>query len=566
MPPEFIYTVFPRGHRLAGQSAWRVGNLYLPVISGGEGPVATLEPSPMLVAARARRTAVVADIEAMEKGPAGEIRTEPLTVEETTKYKELRASFSNLDEQIVEMEADEVRKAEAARVAAAVEPPRDADGDVIVKTERHRDPLTYEDPLKVLPGTTGFGQSYMRDLSTIVCNSVRADAGHMWGGLDAAYARLERHAKEMSVDAKEKTPHGQRVARIIQENRLTTTEMRKQADAVLQGQEVRVAPNLTSGTGGDLVPPGFLIDQFVGVQRAGRVVANRVTSRPLPGGLQSLTIPKILVGTKTGQQGAPGAPIASRDLTTSFTTKSIVTIAGQADVDQQWLDFSPVNTDDLIFSDLAADLDQQVDLEVIAAILALPQSTTVNLRSSAFLPTYTNASMLYGAVAGYWNALASGMSNIATTRFQEGATEIWTAPRRWYFALATTIDTTNRPVLVPAANAPYNAAASQIQADPVAGFAGISPLGLPVYLDANMPITVNGTTDLTTGTQDATIVLKADDQLLFEGSPRMRAMVEPLSSTLQVRFQLWNYNIYFPDRYEGGVAILRGAGGAAPSF
>ena len=79
-----------------------------------------------------------------------------------------------------------------------------------------------------------------------------AEIGQNWGGLDAAYARLERHSKEMSVDAEDKTPRGRALKRTILENRMTTAKMRQlAAPTPEQGQEVRIAPNLTSGTGGD---------------------------------------------------------------------------------------------------------------------------------------------------------------------------------------------------------------------------------------------------------------------------------------------------------------------------
>ena len=73
-----------------------------------------------------------------------------------------------------------------------------------------------------------------------------------------------------------------------------------------------------------------------------------------------------------------------------------------------------------------------------------------------------------------------------------------------------------------------------------------------------------------------------DDMLLFEGEVRTRVLQEVLSDTLQVRFQLYSYIAFIPNRYQSagqvvsygnvnsgttaGAALSTGSGGGLVGF
>jgi hypothetical protein len=84
-------------------------------------------------------------------------------------------------------------------------------------------------------------------------------------------------------------------------------------------------------------------------------------------------------------------------------------------------------------------------------------------------------------------------------------------------------------------------------------------MGLPVYLDANVPTTLGG------GTEDAIIAARFADLWLMESTPRTRTLAEVLSATLTVRFQFYNYFAFTAGRYPKAVAKITGTGLAAPS-
>ena len=101
--------------------------------------------------------------------------------------------------------------------------------------------------------------------------------------------------------------------------------------------EERTNPNTTAGTGGEFVPPLWLVGSYAAMARPGRVIANRIPSQPLPPGIDIINIPKIKVGSATAIQAAQGAsgPVQSTDIQTATISAAVNTIAGQEDISMQ---------------------------------------------------------------------------------------------------------------------------------------------------------------------------------------------------------------------------------------
>jgi len=119
------------------------------------------------------------------------------------------------------------------------------------------------------------------------------------------------------------------------------------------------------GQGGYAVPPAWLVNQYVELARPGRAFANLVQRQPLPGGTDSINIPKVLTGTATGIQTADNTPVTDVDLTDTYINAPVRTISGQQGVAIQLLDQSPIAFDDLVFRDLIADYASQLDKQCL---------------------------------------------------------------------------------------------------------------------------------------------------------------------------------------------------------
>ena len=351
----------------------------------------------------------------------------------------------------------------------------------------------------------GNGRSYFRDLANAQINQDMA-----------ARERLERHAVESEFEA-------------------------------------RTNPNRTDGQGGYFVPPAWLVDQYAEYLRAGRAVANLVGSMPLPAGTDSINLPKIASGSTAAIQTADAGSVSSTDITDATCSAPVRTIAGQQDISLQLLDQSPVNFDEIIFTDLVADLNMKLDAQVISGSGASGQCLGLLSVTSGV----TTVSVTTTTVTALYSKIAGAINTVHTSRYLP-PDAIVMHPRRWAWLLAAT-DTSGRPLVVPAAQAPQNSVAAHGGVNSQ-GYAG-SLQGVDVYIDANMPTTAGSGTN-----EDKILVFRKSDPMLFEGGLNTRVLPEILSGTLQVRLQVYKYVAFTAERYPASLVTLTGTGLTAPSF
>lgn len=312
--------------------------------------------------------------------------------------------------------------------------------------------------------------------------------------------------------------------------------------------ETRVNPNRTDGQGGFFVPPLWIVDEWVALLRAGRALADRTHRLDLPTGTDSVNFPKVNTGTTTAIQAADAGGVSSTDLTDTSVSASVRTIAGQQDVALQLIEQSPINFDEVVFADLAADYNQKLDLQVISGSNASGQMKGLLTLAGTNAVTYTDATP---TLPELWVPLMQSLSLIAKLRFQSPDT-IGLHPSLWYW-MCSQLDTTGRPLIAPSAGAMnaisvLNATAG---AEGVVGSIG----NVDIVADANMP------TNLGAGSNETRIIAgRYTDAFLMEGALRTRAIPEVLSGTLQVRLQVYNYAAFLPDRYPTAFSVVSGTG------
>ncbi|HEU4422058.1 MAG TPA: phage major capsid protein [Pilimelia sp.] len=313
-------------------------------------------------------------------------------------------------------------------------------------------------------------------------------------------------------------------------------------------QQVR-ALTTTDGAGGDFVPPLWMVNQFVELARAGRVVADQIAQQPLPGGTDTISLPKLATGTAVAEQATQNTAVQNTDATTSSVSAAVATIAGQQVISQQLLDQSPVNMDDVLLADLAADYAIKLDTFVINNNAA-NKVGLLNV-SGANAITYTDASPTPGEL---YAKVADAIQQIHTNRYMP-ADKILMHPRRWAWFLAA-LDTAGRPLVTP------DAMNSIAQQGGVVSQGRVGTLqGLPVYVDPNIP------TNLGAGTnEDRIIVLRSTDSILYEGTPRSETFRETKADQLSVLLRFYNYAALHASRLPKSISIISGTGLATPTF
>ena len=312
--------------------------------------------------------------------------------------------------------------------------------------------------------------------------------------------------------------------------------------------------NTTDTSGGDFVPPAYLVNDYIAKARAGRVTADLCSKFALPGGTDSINFPAITTGTANAAQASQNSALQETNLITATVTAPVTTIGGIQDVSVQLVEQSPIAFDQVIFADLAASHAQAVGNAVIngtgasGTLEGFVNADTVNTI------TYTDASPTAAETVA---KIADGIQQVATSRFLP-ADAIVMHPRRWY-ALASGGDGSQRPLVVPTAQAQNTFGTS---GDVVAEGPAGNILGLPVYLDPNIAVNTGAGTN-----QDIIIISRFADAYLFEGTPKAEVFRETLSAEATVRFRLYNFVAFTAERYVGvNTSIVSGTGLVSPSF
>lgn len=472
-----------------------------------------------------KRAALKAAVDAAIEAPTRENRN-PTDAEAATFHTAREALKAHDDEaeqlqaRITEAEEAEAREARAAEIRAQY-----ANGEGGTGARVTREPMTYE---------RGNGQSYFQDL-----------AKSQLQGDQRALARLQSHEVELRVELPARERRREEAAR--REVRTIGGLNEQQRESVF---ERRVNPNRTDGQGGYFVPPLWLIDEYIDLPRFGRPFANAVPNFTLPQGTDSINLPKINSGTATGVQAADGAAVVSQDITDTFVTAQVRTIAGQQDVAMQLLDQSPISFDEVTFADLTSDYNQRLDTQMWVGTGANGQVLGALNVSGPNAITYTDTTP---TLPELWVPWVQSVSQVSTNR-KKPATATFCTPGIWYWA-ASAVDANSRPLIIPE-QGPGDLNPLAISSGLVAeGPVGRLTVGTPVILDGNIP------SNLGAGTNESRIVTaRTPDLYLWEGSMRTRVLTEVLSGTLQVRFQLFNYVAFMPDRLPKAISIISGTG------
>ena len=303
------------------------------------------------------------------------------------------------------------------------------------------------------------------------------------------------------------------------------------------------------GSGGYAVPPAWLMNQYVELARPGRAFANLVQRQPLPGGTDSINIPKLLTGTSTAVQTADNQPVVQQDLTDTFINAPVRTISGQQAVAIQLIDQSPIAFDDVVFRDLVADHSAQTDKQCLSGTGLNGQVLGVRLT-----PNIQTVAATAVTTQGVYSAIANAVQTVHTTRFLPPEVIVM-HPRRWGWFLSL-LDGNQRPLFLPAANSPQNVAGvlTYVDSQQVVG----QMHGLPVVTDPNLETTLGA------GTEDPVYVLRASDIVLWESGIRARVLPETKAANLTVLLQIYSYVAFSAARYPASIVEITGL--TAPTF
>lgn len=324
---------------------------------------------------------------------------------------------------------------------------------------------------------------------------------------------------------------------------------------LVRSQETRAGDmvSVTATQGGVFAPPAWLVQDYVTLARPHRVTADLTQKDTLPRGVSSINLPKVSTGSGAGVQATQNSALTDTAMTTTSVSTGITLIAGKQIVSRQLIDQSGIPFDRIILQDLAADYAKQLDIQVLTGSGASGQlrglagaGTTITYTTAApkVVDATTNANSFY-------SALVRAVNSVSSNRYLP-ANAVIMNPQRWAWILEA-VDSTGRPIVAPQ-GASFNPIATT-ETFPVAEGQVGNLLGLPVYLDPNIPQTMNSATN-----QDAVFVIRRDDIWLYESELETASFDATYADNASILFRVLGYSALIPDRYAASTSVILGTG------
>lgn len=323
-------------------------------------------------------------------------------------------------------------------------------------------------------------------------------------------------------------------ARLAQNEREMSIEMRSMSTTVTAG--------------GNFIPPQYLGEMYAALARPGRPYADSLPRSPLMATGMNLTIPRITTGSLVATQTTQNTSLGTRDIVEALLTVPVITIGGYSDLSVQLAERAEPGFDQILFSDLRADYDRQLDS---SCINGAGTTDHVGIRSVGSINTvsYTSATPTAAAMLpGLYNAI----QKIATVRYAEPDTLV-IHPRRAAW-LASNLSSTFP--LFQVGNL-YQAAGQQAGGF-MNGFAGLNIVSDP---NIGTVYSVGGNTN-----EDEVYVTRNADMHLWEGDPRVEVFRDVGSATGTVRIRLYAFSAFASGRFPGSITKIAGSGLSAPTF
>jgi len=304
----------------------------------------------------------------------------------------------------------------------------------------------------------------------------------------------------------------------------------------------------SDGSGGYSTPPAWLMSQYIELARPGRAFANAVQRQSLPGGTDSINIPKILTGTAVAVQQSDNQDIKDAggevDLTDTFINCPVRTLSGQQGLAIQLIDQSPIQFDDVVFRDLIAAHAAKVDIQTFSGTGINGQVLGVDNT-----PGIQTIPVTAVDIKGVYGAIANAIQLIHSKRFLP-PDAVFMHPRRWGW-FTSLLDDSQRPLVLPSTHGPMNiiATLADVASQQVVG----NIQGVPIITDPNITTTAGAGND-----EDVIYVARSSDIVLWESGIRARVLPETRAATLTVLLQIYNYLAFSAARYPQSVIEIVG--------
>jgi HK97 family phage major capsid protein len=298
-----------------------------------------------------------------------------------------------------------------------------------------------------------------------------------------------------------------------------------------------------------LVVPQYLVDSFATLRRAGRPVLDISVNSALPAQGMTLNIGRLTTGVTSYVQASENTAPTESSPDDTLLTINVNTVASMFDLSKQAV-LRGTGIETQLLGDAVRSYQTKVDALAINGSGSSGEHRGILNTSGINAVTYTDASPTY---AEFFPKLVQAITDISTNFFGS-ATHIVMHPSLAGCILRA-LDGSNRPQFTSNLGNPQNAAGTFQR--PGYDLGGFQILGIPVVLDANMPV------NLGTGTNEtAVIVGNFDESYVFEdnsGTPLYVRFEQP-DGNIAIRTVVFGFSAYTAGKYPSAFSAITGTG------
>lgn len=372
---------------------------------------------------------------------------------------------------------------------------------------------------------------------------------------DASLQVTERDPGLYRPNASEHTYFGDLLAVQQRKDDGSALERLQKTDAFERANPENAWTSGGAGTGQEFNPPNHLQNLFIERAVGQSVLANLVNVLPLPDTGRSVVIPKM-TGDASVDEHTEDSDITGSTPGTDDAEGTVYDMVGLVDASMFLRERSSPAIDRVIMTHFAK-------------LQALKFDTRIaNGSGSGQGRGALNVSGIRTASLSSDGDLSAAYPKIAdvTVQIEENhhasPTAIALAVRRWG-AFAAELDSTNRPLVVPAAAGAMNPTAAAYGTPKPAnhGFTGYTIQGVPVYKVPAMPTTLGGSTN-----QDAILVADWEALYLFLGGIMFDVSTEAAFRKVGVVYRSRQAYALIADGDANAIGKITGAGLVAPTF
>ena len=384
--------------------------------------------------------------------------------------------------------------------------------------------------VKSEPRTYGEGSehSHYLDLARAACPGTRLH--------DAAVARLQRHAREVSVESSLRSEEGKRAIRSA------STRGRGWGGSEETARTEIRSLTTAGGSGAGFVTPQYVVEDWADYRTYGPAFVDQTSKVPDSGVGMQLNIPSITSAASVAQQ-TEGSTVPNDSPTGAYITSNLVTFAGEVDISQALFDRAgPIGIDKILHAQMTEQLWTSIDSYALTQAISTAGSVT---SASVF------------SNANFWGDVAKGSANMMTASGTVlPPTHLFMPPTFYQWATAQ-VATTGRPLLTPQPSDSYVPIAPAPDGDHPVGYTGQRILTSSVFTDGNLPAS---------GSNCQFVLANAANIYTLMSEPVARAIPETLANDLNVVIQL--YCVFgIVVRHATAVQVISGAAyPTAPSF